>query len=107
MDPPPPLATIGITRVLFQTVPWRMLLRYRGGSEMRVLRNDFDNYSNERVHIDEFHPLSNVVPLPPAAKQDRVVGAMRSPPQGDAILKCLNRDDPLRHTYLRRRWWAV
>lgn len=83
------------------------LLRYRGGSEMRVLRNDLDRYSFERVHVSEFYPLSDVCPLPPVTRQDRMVGAVASASQGDAILKCLDRDDPLRHRYLRRRWRAV
>ena len=74
---------------------------------MRVLRNDFNNHSYERVHISQLHPLPNVRVLPPVAKQDRVVRAMGPQTQDDAILKCLNRDDPLRHTYLQRRWWAV
>lgn len=31
-----------------------------------------------------------------------------APPRAlnEAILKCLHRDDPLRHRYLRRRWQA-
>ena len=74
---------------------------------MRVLRNDFEGYSYERVDISEFRPLSDVRLLPPVAQQDSVVGVVRPAFPGDAILKCLDRDDPLRHRYLRRRWWAM
>lgn len=76
---------------------------------MRLLRIDLDHHSYERVHIGEFHPTSNICPVLPFAARDRtgmVPGTQRSQ-QGDVVLKCLHRDDPLRHTYLRRRWRAT
>lgn len=74
---------------------------------MRMLRYDPDFYSHERVHVSESHPRSNVRPLAPLVVQERTSGVPRVMPRSDALLKCLHRDDPMRHTYLRRRWQAM
>lgn len=74
---------------------------------MRMLRNDYFRY--DRVFIGDAHQLSNVRTVMPFTAQDRmdVLSAVPSPPRSDVVLKCLHRDDPLRHTYLRRRWRAT
>ena len=76
---------------------------------MRVLQYDPDRYSYDRVQISELHPRLNVRPTAPhiASGAADVLGAVHTPQKADVVLKCLDRDDPLRHTYLRRRWRAA
>jgi hypothetical protein len=74
---------------------------------MRVLRNDPDRYSFERVNISEIHPRSNIRPTASFMLDGSADAAPRKQRQADVVLKCLHRDDPMRHTYLRRRWRAT
>jgi len=75
---------------------------------MRPLKNDLDRYNYERVQLGEFHPGSSLRPtLLALLDRTNTIVAMRKPQPSDLVLKCLHRDDPLRHTYLRRRWRAT
>lgn len=76
---------------------------------MRLLVNSLGHWGYERVQISEFRPISIGCPATPYALQDRTdeLSAARLPHQGDVVLKCLHRDDPLRRTYLQRRWRAT
>jgi hypothetical protein len=72
-----------------------------------MLRNDHFRY--DRVLISDAHELSNIRSVVPFTVPDGtdVLAAVWRPPQSDVVLKCLHRDDPLRHAYLRRRWRAT
>jgi hypothetical protein len=74
-----------------------------------MLRNDHGHYRYDRVLVSEAHQLSNARAIVTSTVQDRavVLGDTHMPQQADVVLKCLHRDDPLRHSYLRRRWRAT
>jgi hypothetical protein len=74
-----------------------------------LLLNSPDNLCHRESHnIAGFSPLSlgrSIAPLP-KREISHAQSTTRSPQPSDAVLSCLHRDDPLRHTYLRRRWQA-
>ncbi len=75
---------------------------------MQVNRDRSDHHGHERLWRKSIHQLAaptfNQRPTPQIAK---VIGPVARPRHlSDAILKCLHRDDPMRHKYLRRRWQA-
>jgi len=83
-----------------------------GVNLMRVLGSSnhhyFRHHLREALLSNEFQPLLSVVPTATSVHHGtaHAWGSRGSPYPSDAVLKCLDRDDPLRHTYLRRRWQA-
>ncbi len=70
------------------------------------LRSNLD--SHESLHTIGVRqlPLPRLVTRAPLQMDGAQVPVARSRALNEAILKCLHRDDPLRHRYLRRRWQA-
>ena len=73
---------------------------------MRVLKYDPDRHNYDLVQISEIHPRLNVRSTAShiASGTTDALCATHKLQKSDVVLKCLERDDPLRHTYLRRRW---
>lgn len=67
-------------------------------------RNDYYDNAQRCTTISQPLPKSHSMPAWVFRTDRRSSPATRSCFVNDAILKCLHRDDPLRHTYLRRRW---
>ncbi len=74
-----------------------------------LLLNSPDNLCHRESHsVGGFSPLSpgrSIAPLP-KCEISHAQSTTRPLQSADAVLSCLHRDDPLRHTYLRRRWQA-
>ena len=73
---------------------------------MRVPRDRSDYRTHDLARISAVHPAFNLYALESSALWDsgQSTATARSLHPSDDILKCLHRDDPQRHAYLRRRW---
>lgn len=75
-------------------------------SDMQVNRDHSDLYNHGRLSVTEMRhsPKKQCVNTSGSQTARSLTTANRVQPLNDTILKCLNRDDPLRHAYLRARW---
>lgn len=79
-----------------------------GDEDMPLNRDRSDLHGHERLCTTKFRftPKSRYLLASGSQTARNLMTASRSHSLNDAILKCLHRDDPLRHTYLRTRWQA-
>lgn len=75
---------------------------------MHVNKDRSDLYNHGRLCITKFRPSPKPQYFNASGSQTArtLTTANRAQPLNDTILKCLNRDDPLRHACLRMRWQA-
>lgn len=75
---------------------------------MPLNRDRSDLHGHERLCTTKFRSTPKPHHLRASGTQTarHLTAAPRSHALNDAILTCLHRDDPLRHTYLRTRWQA-
>jgi hypothetical protein len=74
--------------------------------DMQAKINHSDLYEHGRLWFAEMRQ-SPKPQYPNASSPQTATGptmAHRAQPLSDTVLKCLHRDDPLRHAYLRSRW---